>query len=246
MAKSKTCGAQTSKMNQCPNTKDVNVFGKNVSEQTAIIFRPRCKQWSCDYCAEMNKDYWIQQSFRGATIILNEGRELQFVTLTSRPYATPTQSLWFFKQNWPKLNRRAKYHTEKWKDYAGKVWSYFLVPERHKSGVLHAHIICATHIAHKKFWKDWAHETGFGYIVDVQQLADAGGASAYVSKYLHKGMGAEQWPPGFMRVRHSRNWPIVPDAPLAGWEWETYANEDTVWLEKNALLNMGWEVLDKR
>lgn len=233
-------------MDKCEHTRDVTVLGKCKESKQAILFNPRCKMWSCDYCAEMNKDYWIHQAMRGTLIITAEGREVQFVTLTSRPYATPTTGLYFLKQNWPKLNRRAKYHTNKWHDYAGKEWSYFMVPEHHKSGVVHCHILAATHISHKSFWKKWAYGTGFGYIVDVQEMIDPKGAANYVSKYLHKGAGAEKWPKGFMRVRHSRNWPISTEKSIEGWEWATYRNENTVWIEKGALVNMGWEVKDLR
>lgn len=233
-------------MDKCENTKDVTVLGKNPEQKAAILFNPRCKQWNCDYCAELNRDYWIHQATRGTLLITSEGREVQFVTLTSRGYTTPNSSLWFFKQNWPKLNRRIKYHTEKWKEYAGKTWDYFLVPEHHKSGVAHFHILAATHIEAKRFWKQWAWETGFGYMVDIKPLIDPIGAAHYVSKYLHKGQGAENWPKGFMRVRHSQGWPMTKEKPMEGWDWSTYKNEDTVWIEKNALIDMGWEVVDKR
>lgn len=233
-------------MARCENTRDIVVFGKNQTEQTALLFRPRCKQWSCDYCAELNKDYWIQQAFRGATIIQAQGREIQFVTLTSRGYATKASSIYFFRQNWPKLNRQLKYHTNKWLKAFGWQWAYFLVPEHHKSGVAHFHLLAATHFKHKQTWKEFAYNAGFGFILDVQTMDDAGAVSGYVAKYLHKGVGAEQWPKGFMRVRHSATWPIVPDAPLAGWDWATYRDENTVWIEKNALLNLGWTVKDTR
>lgn len=183
---------------------------------------------------------------RGTLLITSEGRGVQFVTLTSRGYSTPASSLYFFRQNWPKLNRRLKYHTDKYKKNLGYEWSYFLVPEHHKSGVAHFHILAATHFNTKKTWKQLAWETGFGYIVDVDPLIDPSRAANYVAKYLHKGQGAEQWPKGFMRIRHSRNWPIAGEQPMQGWDWETYASDETAWIEKHALINMGWEVVDKR
>lgn len=234
-------------MDTCPNTRNVVVFGKNQSERTAILFNPRCKQWSCDYCAELNKEYWIHQAARGTLVITSEGRSVQFVTLTSRGYTTQNKSLYFFKQNWPKMNRRMKYHTEVQTDeHIGAAWAYFLVPEHHKSGVAHFHILAATTIDQKSDWKKHAWASGFGYIVDVQPLVTPKRAADYVSKYLHKGQGAETWPKGFMRVRHSRNWPISQEQPLEGWEWDTYQSEDTVWIEKNALIDLGWQVVDKR
>lgn len=179
-------------------------------------------------------------------LITSEGRGVQFITLTSRAYATPVKSLWFLKQNWPKLNRRIKYHTEKSGDEKQRRWSYFMVPEKHQSGVVHIHLLAATPISSEAEWKQHAYQSGFGYILDVSPLVSASAVAGYVSKYLHKGMGAEQWPKGFMRVRHSRDWPIASEKPLEGWQWETYQNENIIWLEKNALIDMGWEVVDKR
>lgn len=231
---------------KCENTRDVTVFGKNKNEKTAILFNPRCKMWSCDYCAELNKDYWIHQAARGSLLLVSEGAQLQFVTLTSRGYATPNKSIYFFKRNWPKLRKRMADKTNEWTPFTGIKWSYFLVPERHKSGVLHAHLIAATHINGKNVWKEQAHQSGFGYVIDVQEMITPLLASKYVAKYLHKGMGAEEWPKGFMRVRHAQNWPIDKERPLGGWEWDTYRNENTVWIEKHALIDMGWDVQDRR
>lgn len=233
-------------MEKCPNTKDIIVFGMNRIEKMAILFNPRCKQWNCPYCSELNRQYWVQQATRGTIIITSEGREVQFVTVTSRNYATPASSLYFFKQNWPKLSRRMKYKTNLWKEYAGKDWAYFLVPERHKSGVLHAHILAASHISSEKIWKDAAWQAGFGYIVDVEELVTPAGAARYVAKYLTKQSEFGDWPRGFMRVRHSRNWPIAQEGEDELWDWSTYKNEDTVWIEKMSLINMGWEVKDLR
>lgn len=232
-------------MEQCENTRNVTVFGKNKRKKTALLFNPRCKLWSCDYCAEINKDYWIHQAARGAIILTSEGQDLQFVTLTSRPYATPVQSVYFFKQNFPKLRKRMADHTNRWTVVTGIKWSYFVVPERHKSGVLHCHIIAATHVKSERDWKKEVFASGFGYIVDVQPLITPLKAAHYVAKYLHKGAGAEDWPKGFRRVRHSQNWPKENALPLPGWDWQTYKNEETVWIEKNALIDMGWEVVDK-
>lgn len=234
------------KMDKCENTQNVVVFGKHQEKRTAILFNPRCKQWSCDYCAELNKDYWIHNATRGTLLITMEGRDVQFVTLTSRGYATQNSSLYFFKQNWPKLNRRLKYNTNKWNKHFGYEWAYFLVPEHHKSGIAHFHLLAATNYNTKSTWKEWAWDTGFGYIVDVQPAIDPKQAANYISKYMHKGQGAEDWPKGFRRVRKSGNWPMSEEQPMEGWNWDTYKNEDTVWLEKMALIDMGWEVVDKR
>lgn len=120
-----------------------------------------------------------------------------------------------------------------------------MVPERHKSGVVHCHILAATIYDTERSWKDFAFSSGFGWKVDVQPLVTPTKASKYISKYLHKGVGAETWPRGFRRVRHSHNWPISEEQAMPGWEWETMKNDYTIWQEKNAFLDLGWKVIDK-
>lgn len=220
-------------------------MGRNAQEKNAIIFNPRCKKWDCPYCGEQNREYWIHQAQRGATILLMEGAQFQFVTLTSRGYSTPASSIYFFSQNWPKLRKRASSQTNGWKPVTGVSWAYFLVPERHKSGVLHAHLIAATHIEGERWWKDNAWASGFGHQVKVKPMIDVSSAIGYVTKYLTKSAGDITWPKDFRRVRHSQNWPIDKEKPLDGWVWET-VSEDVCWIEKGALINMGWQVIDKR
>lgn len=232
-------------MSYCEYTRNVVVFGRNKDKKTAILFNPDCKSWSCNYCAEVKKEEWIHNTGRGASILRDEGANLMFVTLTSRGYASPNKSIYFFKQNWPKLRKRITDRTNMWEDETGYRMNYLLVPERHKSGVLHAHMVIATHISSKQAWKHHAHQTGFGYIIDVQEMITPLLAAEYVSKYLHKGMGAEAWPKGFRRVRHSQKWPISRPKKDKRWEWDTYKNPNTVWLEKHALIDMGWAVIDK-
>lgn len=220
-------------------------MGINRKEKAAIFFNPRCKQWACDFCGEQNKSYWVHQATRGALIFLSEGQELQFITLTGRGYFTPTSSIYFFRQNWPKLRKRAAKLTNGWSPWTNTFWSYFLVPERHKSGILHAHLIATTHLEGKRWWKDNAWATGFGHQTDVITIDSAGKVGGYVTKYLHKDAGGIQWPKGFMRVRHSQDWPIAKEKPLKGWEWQGMTDK-AAWLEKGALVNMGFEVIDKR
>ena len=103
----------------------------------ALIFNPRCKQWTCPSCAEQNKSDWLHVGLKGALELSASGLQLSFVTVTSRGYATPNKSLYFFKENWPNLMRRARYHTQK---SPGGKFAFFLIPERTKAGVLHAHM----------------------------------------------------------------------------------------------------------
>lgn len=232
-------------MQECPNTVDVVIFGTRKETKTAILFNPRCNSWDCDYCFQEKKENWIHQAARGATVLQSEGASLQFITLTSRGYTTPVTSLHFFRENWPRLRKRASSLTKSWVPFTGISWAYFLVPERHQSGVLHAHLIAATHLNGKRWWKDAAHASGFGHQVDLVEMVNAKSCAGYVAKYLHKDAGGLSWPKGFMRVRHSQNWPISRPKKDEAWEWETYKNPFTIWTEKHALIDMGWTVIDK-
>lgn len=235
---------ETQPLDECPNTSDFVIFGRNQTKRVAILFNPRCKQWACPYCAELNKSYWVHQAARGSILLTMEGATLQFVTLTSRGYTTPTTSVYFMRTNWPKLRKRAERLTTAWHPWTGINWAYFLVPERHKSGRLHAHLVAATHLNGERWWKDNAHASGWGYITDVQEMINPLKVANYIAKYLHKDAGGLDWPPGFRRVRHSQNWPIMTEQTMPGWTWDRYS-DDTAWLEKNALVNLGWCVLDK-
>lgn len=232
-------------METCSNTKDIIIFGWNNGEKKAIIFNPACKSWNCPHCSEVNKAEWIHQAARGSMLLWQDGATLQFVTLTSRGYTTPVSSVEYFKVNWPKLRKRAASLTKAWQPFTGCTWAYFLVPERHKSGVLHAHFVAATHIEGERWWKDNAYASGFGYIAKVQAMIDPKGVAYYIAKYLQKDAGDAAWPTNFRRVRHSQNWPIAKPANIEGWEFKPVREKDC-WTEKHALLNMGWHVIDTR
>ena len=107
------------------------------------------------------------------------------------------------------------------------------------------HVVASTHLEGEYWWKENAFACGFGYIVDVEPMIDPLGAALYVAKYLHKDAGGQKWPKHFRRVRHSQNWPIAHEKPLEGWEWEAFS-ADMCWQEKHALIDMGWNVQDKR
>jgi len=226
---------------ECISPLKITVVGINHDQKKAILFNPRCKSWDCPYCAEQNKQDWLLRGFRGAALLAQDGLELRFITLTSRPYATPTKSLYYFQQNWPKLVRRAAYHTNK---IDGKAWHFFLIPEQHKTGVLHAHMIATTYLK-TKWWKDNAYKTGFGYMAKSDQIKEPALVVGYITKYLGKSIEYTQWPKGFRRVRTDRSWPKTPEIPTPGWEWATH-NDESAWFEFYLLTDYGYEISDRR
>lgn len=228
----------------CPNTRNIIIMGVNNIEKKALFFNPACKQWSCPYCGEVNKQYWVYQAQRGSMLLLSEGQMMQFVTLTGRGYFTPTTSIYFFRQNWPKMRKKLHRLTDKWADVTGTKFAYFLIPERHKSGLLHAHMLVTTFMDSKKWYKNEAHKCGFGYMADVQSVDSSAAAAGYVTKYLTKDAGGIEWPKGFMRTRHSQNWPITKPAIDELWQYQTIGERDK-FIELGALIDMGYHVTDK-
>lgn len=223
-------------MEQCPNAKDIMVMGVNEQHKMAVMFNPSCKSWSCPICGPRNAENWSYAGMVGAYSLLEQGT-MVFCTVTSRPYATVTQSLYFFKQNWPRLRKRITVKN-------GGKFEYLLVPERHKTGVLHAHFVA--NIAVTRRWlKDNAYQCGFGYQAKVDVVEHAPGVAAYMTKYIAKSLQFTEWPANFRRVRTSQGWPMpVEQVPLPGWEWtpRQYITEEEI----EDLLERQFAIHDRR
>jgi len=228
----------------CPNALEIIIMGVNTIEKKAVFFHPKCGQWSCPVCSEENKQYWVHQAARGSQILLSEGNWLQFLTLTGRGYFTVNSSLYFFKENWPKMRKRIEYITRKYEPLTGTKFAYLLIPERHESGKLHCHAILSTPLMLERWYKTNAHQCGFGYMAHVTPIFDSGTAVAYATKYLTKNAGDEDWPKGFRRVRHSQNWEIAHQQQNELWDWQTIS-ENALFIEKGSLINQGFYVVDK-
>lgn len=133
---------------------------------------------------------------------LKAGEKWYFVTLTSNAKARGMRkSVWVWRHAWPKLYARAK--------RAAGAFDYCLLPEAHKDGTLHVHIITSAALT-QRWYKDNAAECGLGYQSDCQPVRSAKQAAGYVTKYVTKGLRDANWPVGFRRVRVSRGWTKRP------------------------------------
>ena len=226
---------------RCTQEKTITMVGINAEKKEAVIFNPRCKSWKCPYCAEKNSQDWQYRVLKGALELSAQGHALRFITLTSRTYATPTTSLYYFKQNWPKLQRRAKYNTEK--NGAG-LWTYIIIPEQHKTGVLHCHLIATTDLT-SRWWHDNGYACGFGFQNKSIPVENPVGCAGYVTKYLAKSIAYNQWPPKFRRIRASQKWPVVAKPKPEGWEYKAHTDE-SAWFEYFLLKDYGYKVTDQR
>jgi hypothetical protein len=222
-------------ISECTGVGRPYVLAYNEASKRGKLYQPRCKRWSCDYCALQNCLYWCARGASGAQRFVDEGQVVNFVTITSRPGLNPGHSILRFRKSWPKMRKRLVYHN-------GGKFEYLLIPERHKSGVLHAHFMANLPIALSKI-KDMAYLSGLGYISDLEAVFDARGAIFYVTKYLTKNLDDPAWPTGFHRVRVSKKWPKYEGEELPpGYQYIVLHSFDQVWLEVSALRHSGYTI----
>lgn len=221
----------------CPATNRPYVIGKNNETKKAYAFRPGCGRWDCPVCCKENRRDWVFIAMTGAAELQARGHTLAFITITARGGKGRTQekSIADFAIGWPKLSHRAKYHN-------GGVWEYFLIPELHKNGVVHYHLI-ATDSQSKRWWKDNAYASGLGFMSDRQEVSQLGYVVRYVVKYVTKSfkMG-RSWPENLRRVRTSRNWPRFTIDKPAGWDYDIYRDYGALMFELYMLQDYGFAV----
>lgn len=228
---------QNTLLDHCPVINRPYLIGKNNSTKTAYAFRPGCGKWDCEYCRENNRSEWVFIAMSGAVDLQLQGKQLAFITVTARGGRGRTQarSIAQFAVGWPKLARRAKYHN-------GGEFEYLLIPELHKNGVVHYHLVGTDHLS-KRWWKDNAFACGLGYMADRQSVSDVAGVVFYVAKYITKtfGLGGE-WPDGLRRVRTSRNWPRHTIEKPPDWEYQVFQDRGALYWEIHLLEDYGYTV----
>jgi len=121
-------------MQHCPHY-SLALHTTDNEDKDALIYRARCKAWSCDYCAEINRKVWR------ARIMLEVGKNpadvWHFWTLTldgKDHEANTAKSLQVWRENWDKLMKRVK------RDLG--TMRYARIFETHKDGTLHVHMLC--------------------------------------------------------------------------------------------------------
>jgi hypothetical protein len=214
------------------------IVGRNDSKKQAVLWQPRCGLWTCPYCAAQNTLYWSARAAEGIQAFFDADQPARFLTVTSAGTVTPTHSVLRFKLAWPKLRKALARRSP------GK-FEYLLIPERQKSGRLHAHFACnapvSSHALHDLAWR-----SGMGYQAKAEQIKTPQGAAWYTAKYLAKQIAGTSWPARFHRVRHSNGWPELPERKaLDQYAYTVYTSRDSAWLEYHALLEMGYKALDR-
>ena len=192
---------------------NASVIGTAPNEK--FVYRPRCKQWDCQYCAIQNMKHWrwrianeigqyskngiMSNSWFFWTLTLHGEDHNEFADYDKNA----SQSVQKWRAIWDTLLKRIRRAMAK---YTEK-FVYVRVFEMHKTGVLHVHMISnvAYHDIKPRTNKKnsaWNSETfknvlvelGLGYIHDIKpivtdKMSDNGIArnvSAYVTKYMTK------------------------------------------------------------
>lgn len=215
-----------------------NFRGIVVSEQqkTLLVGRMRCKQWSCDYCSQKNRQIWRAHLLDYA---VKNPALWSFLTITATGGAHRRHvSLENITENFDKLMKRLK---RAWGNF-----EYVRVYERHQSGEFHAHLLITVMPSdaydkkayrhdkkrgksvyrgtHYKTLKMACFECGMGFMVDYTPLVDLTQNTAflphhavgYVTKYLTKSIGGEM-PKGTRRIQTSRAISTPKDEPVNTW-----------------------------
>lgn len=201
----------------CPNINMLAIADTPHDGQRGFI-RLRCKMWTCEYCAKINRAMWRAKLIHHINI--TQGQWGWF-TLTAHRYARGEQkSLNNLRGAWDALIKRMK------RKY-GK-FSYARVYEKHKDGSYHIHAICSFYFNDLRFRKSrktgvetsyshWlqktAWELGIGMYTHAENVVlgefHSGYVASYVTKYIVKLDASTKSELG--RVRHiqtSQNWII--------------------------------------
>lgn len=196
--------------------KGVWMTAVNEATVTAVVFKSRCKLWSCPHCAKINSDLWIMRAVIGAQNIVDSGGNLVLVTVTAHERHKISRAVEKLPDQWNKLRNR-------WQR-SGPKPEYILIPEVGKRGHFHIHLITDGKRG-TRWWKDNARASGFGYSNDESDKDfPAFRAGFYVGKYLAKQLTLNTWKRGFHRVRTSRYWPKVPPlAALPDWRFAAFS-----------------------
>lgn len=199
--------------------------GINREKGQAHLFRPDCGTWACPYCARRNLAR-LSHLIAFGCVAVGRLQDIEFVTLTSHEkLASPQATFTVIGKAWNKLNRRYKRAA----DEIGQTVYYVQIPEQHKNGRWHLHMLCSPPMP-ERWWKDNARACGFGYQARAIEYKAHGRAGRYMQKYIKKELVNQTqngWDKSMRRVRRSNNWPISQQMKrkAAGWEWDIVPKE---------------------
>jgi hypothetical protein len=178
----------------------------------------RCKRWSCEHCAEMNRRRIIGLAKRG------QPTAMLTLTLRSTDFETPDIAARELIRGLTALRRRI---ARRW---PGQRLSFIAVFEKHKSGYPHLHLLIRAPFMPITWLKaSWEEITG-SFQVYVSKISTIGHAALYCAKYIGKDLAAFE---GCKRWWRSHDYNDAADAAQRGFtvrsQWRRWeGNVDTL------------------
>lgn len=223
-------------MKVCPNVKRL-IASRDYAPDRLTIARLRCKQWTCEFCAERNMKAWrrhLLERFQGDL----KGKSWCFVTLTAPPemHGYPEKSVEMFQVAWKRLYDLLRRHI-------GEKLSYVYMYEAHKSGTYHMHalISCGAYYDIEPLvyvWKNpmdhhtlhrWLQDTmpklKAGWKCDIRRiysrygLSDGVSAVLYSIKYFAKSKDWKRFKKHARRIGVTQDIGGLPKTPKTAFSW---------------------------
>lgn len=214
--------------------------GSSLGAADAVLIRLRCKQWTCEYCAGVNKKQWQARLIEGLKAL---GGNWSFWTLThDLSEDTPLKDQrTHLSSCWNRLLTRIRRETPSDHDLA-----YVRVLEIGSNNTqrMHVHALLNLHISDARIvtrddgsqystsdtYRPMVIRSRFGYIHDLKNVTSdvserpvheqAIYASSYVTKYMSKLSSAVAYPKYTRRFSVSRNFPQLTDDEMhSSMEW---------------------------
>jgi hypothetical protein len=175
---------------------------------------------------------------RGAEYFEKIGFPVQFTTLTMhRKVRDRDASIERWRETWPKLRKRCK--------RACPEFHYATLPEKHKDGTVHFHLLETSGLA-ERWYKDNCASIGLGFMVDVQAVRNASRAVSYVTKYLTKSLQVDNWPTGFHRFRFSAQWPDIGSVETPSEQWRVFLSQQIFDDEMRYWYSLDFKIVNTR
>lgn len=193
-----------------------------------MVTRTRCKQWTCPYCAVINREQWRARLINH--INHSEHTEWGWFTITAHSNMRGDKlSISNLRSAWDKLMKRMKRH------YGA--FDYCRVYEPHKDNSFHAHAIVSFHFDDIKQrisrktgepvnYSEWMRKTAIDLSLGWYTHADncdvgnhGGYIASYVTKYIVKLSPSDKKELG--RIRHiqcSQSWTKLEKETELFWE----------------------------
>lgn len=204
-----------------------------------LISRTRCKQWTCAYCAEINKKQWRAKIINH----INQSEDAWgWFTITAHSNMRGEKlSLVNLRGAWDKLMKRMKRH------YGN--FSYVRVYEPHKDASFHVHAIVSVHfddikirtnrktgekVNYSQWMTDTAKDLSLGWYTHADNCpcdAHGGFVASYVTKYVTKLGASHKTALGRIRmIQTSQDWKMLDNDSDMVWELAYFVTmEDYKW-----------------